>query len=165
MRYQLNVATILTACLTLVMLYSCGNKKDDEPEKTNYLEAKINGAIWNPSTVKCVLLIDGTLNFRIVNFTSTSGGKTVTVEANDDASGNSINTGSRTLAAGNAGFVYGNGSHPYHPISGTLNISDADGSSKTVSGSFDFIVEDDDGNQVHISDGKFVKVSYTVKTQ
>jgi hypothetical protein len=156
---------LLLFAFAFILLSSCGDKKEDQPERKNYMEAKINGASWSPSSMKCTLLIDGTYNFRIVDFTASSGGKTITLEASDDASSNSINSGTRTFDAGNAYFSYGTTGTPYHSVSGTINITDVDASSNVVSGTFDFTVEDNSGNQVHVSAGKLVKVSYTVKNQ
>gem|GEM_PF-4144080 len=155
---------ILYACMLLAFFNSC---KDDDPkpERSNYVEAKVNGALWSPGSFTCILLVDGTYNFRIFDLTATSGGKTITVEASDNATGGTMNTGSRTLAVGSAFFGYHVTGAPYHAISGTVNISEVEASASLVTGTFDFTVEDNSGNQVHVSDGKFVKVGYTVKNQ
>ena len=146
------------------MLNSC-KKENKEPERTNYLEAKLNGALWSPSSSTCILLEDTTYLFRILNITSTSGGKTVTIEAADNAQAGTINTGSRSFAAGSAYFGYSTTGTPYHTISGTIIITEVEASSKLVSGSFDFTVEDNSGNQVRVTEGKFVRIPFTYKIQ
>ena len=165
MLYQMNSGSrFLFFCFVVVCSLSCNDKKSD-PEKSDYIQAKLNGALWSPSSVNCILLNDTTNDFRVVDFSASSSGKTITIEAKDNATGGSINTGTRTYAAGSAYFGYNASGTAYHTITGSLTIESVEASSQLVTGSFDFTVEDNDGNQVHISDGKFVKVSYSVKTQ
>lgn len=151
-------------CFAFFLTFACNDKKND-PEKSNYIQAKINGALWSPSSVNCTLLRDTTNDFRLVDFSASSSGKTITIEAMDNATGGSINTGTRTFTSGSAYFGYNTSGTPYHTVSGSLSIETVEASSQLVSGSFDFTVEDNSGNQVHISDGKFVKVSYSIKIQ
>lgn len=151
-------------CFILLCFNSC-KKDEQEQEKTNYMDAKVNGALWTPGSSKCILLVDTTNSFRIVDFTASSSGKTITIEAFDNATGGSISSGTRTLAAGSAFFGYNASTIPYHALSGSINITSVEASSQLITGSFDFIVEDNNGNQVHVSDGRFVKLSYSVKTQ
>jgi len=159
-----SAARFLSLCFLIIFMNCCNEKKED-PEKTNYIEAKINGALWSPSSVTCILLIDTTYNFRIVDFSASSAGKLITIEADDHAMAGDINSGTRTFASNSAYFSYNNSSVPYLTISGSINITSVEASSQLVSGSFDFAAEDASGNQVHISDGRFEKVKYTVKTQ
>ncbi|CAN5533159.1 hypothetical protein BH11BAC1_BH11BAC1_24900 [soil metagenome] len=155
---------ILSLCFIIVFMNSCDKKKED-PEKTNYIESKVNGALWSPSSVTCILLIDTNNNFRIVDFTASSGGKLITIEADDHATGSGINTGTRTFTAGNAFFSYNNSGIPYHTVDGSIDITSVEASSQLISGTFGFTAEDNSGNQVQISGGKFQKVKYTVNTQ
>ncbi len=165
MIYKLKALKLLLSfCFGCIFLLSCNDKKN-EPEKSNYIEAKINGALWSPYTVSCILLTDTTYHFRIVNFTATYSGKIITLEARDNATGNAISTGNRSFTSGEAYFGYANSGIPYHTVSGYINVEAVESSSQLISGSFDFTVEDNDGNQVHISDGRFKKVNYTAKTQ
>jgi len=150
--------------VVIVFISFCTCKKEKDPEKTNYIEAKINGALWTPSSVQCVLLQDDTYHFRIVNFTATYGGKVITIEASDNSTGTSINTGTRSFEAGSAYFIYSTSGTPYKTTSGSINISDNDPSAQTVSGSFSFTAEDD-GSLITVADGKFEKVKYTRKVQ
>lgn len=165
MLYSMNSgAKFLFFCFVAVCAIGCKDEKPD-PEKSNYIQAKINGALWSPSSVNCTLLIDTTNDFRIVDFSASSSGKTITIEARDNATGGSINTGTRTYSAGSAYFGYNSSGTAYHTVTGSLNIESVEASSQNVTGSFDFTVEDNAGNQVRISDGRFVKVSYSLKTQ
>ena len=165
MLYPMNTGTrFLFFCFVVICSLSCNDKKSD-PEKRDYIEAKINGALWSPSSVNCTLLIDTIYDFRVVNFSASSNGKTITIEAKDNATGTSINTGTRTYVAGSAYFGYNASGTAYHTISGSFNIETSETSSQEVTGTFDFTVEDNSGNQVHISNGKFEKVTYSIKTQ
>ena len=121
--------------------------------------------MWTPSSLTCTLLVDTTYDFRIVDFSASSAGKTITIEARDNAAGSAMNTGTRSYATGSAYFGYANTGTVYHTISGSINIEAVEASSLQVTGSFEFTLEDDIGNQVVVSDGRFYKVSYSVKTQ
>ncbi len=158
------ISRLLFFCFVIILLHSCDDKKAD-PEKSNYIQAKVNGALWSPSTVNCILLIDTTYHFRIVTFSASTGGKAITIEARDNATGGAINTGSRTFSAGSAYFGYNASGIHYNTVTGSINIESVEASSLLVTGTFDFTVEDNSGNQLRISDGKFVKVNYSVKTQ
>ena len=155
---------ILSFCFLVLFLNSC-RKKDPEPEKTNYIEAKVNGAPWSPSTVKATLLIDSTYHFRIIDFTATSAGKTITIEAGDASTGEGIDTGTRTFVDGNAYFSYAASGTTFLTSDGTMNITGCDPAAHTVSGTFSFTATDNAGNTVTISGGNFVKVSYSVVMQ
>ena len=155
---------ILIAISGFIFFNAC-NKHDDEPEKTNFIEAKVNGAPWTPSSVQCVLLEDDSLNFRVINFTATHAGKTITIEADDHGSGTTLNTGTRTYEAGSAFFQYSVSTNPYHTTSGSINITSNDPSAQIVSGSFSFSARDDDGDIVQVTDGNFDKVKFTKKVQ
>lgn len=148
----------------LLFLLSCG-KDDPEPEQTNFIEAKVNGQLWQPGSLNCILLIDTTYNFRIVNFTASSAGKTITIEASDNATGGAVNIGTRTFDAGSAFFSYNSSGIPYNAISGSINITAVEASARLVTGTFEFTVEDNSGNLVEVTGGKFVKVLYIVKNQ
>jgi hypothetical protein len=128
------------------------------------MEEKVNGALWSPGTVKCTLLVDNTNNVRIVSFTATSAAKTITIEAYDQSTGGALNTGTRSYSSGTACFLYNTSTNPYHTVSGTINITAVEASAQLVTGSFSFTMEDDDGNLVQVSDGKFVKLNYSVIT-
>jgi len=158
------IAKFFILCFAIVLFNSC-KKDESDPERSNYIEAKINGALWSPSSVKVILLTDSTYHFRIVDFTAITGNKNITIEANDNATGSGINTGTRTYAAGSAFFNYAATGTHYYPVSGSIVISDVETSAHLLTGTFNFIVEDDDGNQVNITDGKFVKVNYSVISQ
>jgi hypothetical protein len=147
-----------------VLFFSCDDKKPDD-EKTNFIEARVNGITWSPSSVKCTLLVDENYNFRVINFTASSGGKIITIEADDHATAGSMNTGTRTFEGGTAYFLYNDGNTPYNTFSGSITISSVEGSSQLVTGTFDFTAEDNEGNQVHVTAGSFKKVSYSVKVQ
>jgi len=153
------------AIALIFSLNSCGDKDKDEPEKSNYISAKVNGAIWSPSTVQCILLEDTTLQFRIVNISATYGGKTITIEVDDHGSGHSINIGTRTYAAGSAFFKYSASSTPYNTTSGSINITSCETSSQLITGTFNFSAVDNDGNTVSIADGKFEKVTFSTEVQ
>ncbi|MEO8086823.1 MAG: hypothetical protein ABI763_08390 [Bacteroidota bacterium] len=155
---------ILCLCFLIVFMNSCDEKKVD-PEKTNYIEAKVNGALWSPSSVTCILLIDTNNNFRIVDFTASSAGKLITIEADDHATGSAINTGTRTFTASSAFFSYNNSSIPYQTIDGSIDITAVEASSQLITGTFGFTVQDNSGNLVQITGGRFEKVNYSVKTQ
>jgi len=157
----LNIAIAITV---IVSFNSCGDEKE-EPEKTNYISAKVNGALWTPSSVQCTLLEDDTLNFRIVNFTATYGGKTITIEADDHGSGHSINIGTRSYDAGSAFFKYSTSNTPYNTTSGSINITSCDATSQFLTGNFSFSAVDTDGNVIQIADGKFEKVTFSTKVQ
>jgi hypothetical protein len=151
---------ILIAISVLVFFNAC-NKHDDQPEKTNFIEGKVNGAPWTPSSVKCVLLENDALNFRVISFTATYAGKTITIEADDQGTGTSMNTGTRTYELGSAYFLYNVSTSPYHTITGSINITGNDASQQLVSGSFRFSAQDDDGNVAEVTDGNFEKVKFT----
>ena len=155
---------IAIAIAVLVSFSSCGDDKE-EPEKTNYISAKVNGALWTPSSVQCILLEDDTLNFRIVNFTATYGGKTITIEVDDHGSGHSINIGTRTYDNGTAFFKYSTSNTPYNTTSGSINITACDASSQLLTGAFSFSASDNDGNVIQITDGKFEKVTFSTRVQ
>jgi len=161
-RFKRILLNIPIAIVVFLLVNSCRKEKD--PEKTNFIEAKINGALWTPSSVQCVLLEDDTYNFRIVNFTATYGGKVITVEASDNSTGTSINTGTRSFEAGSAFFRYSTSNMPYKTTSGSINITSNDPSTQTVSGAFSFTAEYD-GDLITVSDGKFEKVKFTRKVQ
>jgi hypothetical protein len=103
----------LFLCFIVLCALSC-NDKNPDPEKSDYIQAKLNGALWSPSSVNCILLIDTTNGFRVVDFSASSSGKTITIEANDNATGGTINTGTRTYAAGSAYFGYNAAGIAYH---------------------------------------------------
>lgn len=151
--------------IAIIFVFSACPKDKVEPEKVNTISAKINGALWTPSSVQCILLEDDTLNFRIVNFTATYGGKTITIEADDHGTGHSINIGTRTFSDGSAFFRYSTSNTPYNTTSGSINITSCDASSQILTGSFNFTAVDNDGNTIQIADGKFEKVTFSTKVQ
>jgi hypothetical protein len=100
-----------------------------------------------------------------VNITATYGGKTITIEADDHGTGASINSGTRSYAAGSAFFKYSASNVPYNTTSGSINITFNDVSAQFLSGTFSFSAVDNDGNTIQVMDGKFEKVAYSSKVQ
>ncbi len=161
----MKVLVKIVFAISIFFCFASCSKTEPAPEKTNFMIATINGAQWNPSSIKCTLLVNSTLNFRVIDFTATSGGKIITMEADDNATAGDMQGGTRTFAAGTAYFEYSDADVPYHTLSGSINITSVEASIQRVSGNFDFTVEDNSGNQVHVNSGTFLRVTYTVKAQ
>ena len=159
------IGSLLVFSFVCIIIISCRKNDSAEMEKINYWQAQINGALWTPLSVTCVLFEDNTYHFRIVDFTSLSSGKTITVELNDYSSRDTISKGTSTFADGAAFFTYGFSGIQYRTISGSVDITDVDVALHQVTGLFEFTVLDPDSNEIHITDGKFYKVTYTHKTQ
>ena len=144
----------------------CPGKKHDETPPVYTMSAIIAGFKWNQNSVTSTMLIDTTHSARVLDITASSGGKTILIEVYNIGSGSSIATG--TYAHPTAYFSYSvSGGPHYTTTTGWVSIDDVNTSARTVSGTFDFTVQDGAATPttIRISDGKIVNAPYSVKYQ
>jgi hypothetical protein len=177
----------LLVVMAVLFFQNCkkSSSSDDTTTATPVLSATINNTIWEPDTLSANITYTAASKTKVFNFTGTSGQKRLTcsVTTTSATNTNTFATGAYPVdAIGNTVMIYSaqkkdtNGNYVFVQVvaaaagDGSINISDVEPASGTITGTFYFTHKitnyDSTGAVISVSNtvisgGAFTSMPYT----
>jgi len=150
---------VLFLCAIVLSLVACSD--DEGPAYNNIPEGSISmdqdGESWE-STLVTGISVSGINNYNAINGTESQLSLTIENNSVGDYILGDQSRSVMTFSINSTAESYG--SFEEESASGTINIKEVNVSLQTISGSFDAVLVDSDGNTKTISNGLFNKIRY-----